>query len=109
MAAYDGYRGQPDPHQLPYTSSYDQTHDPRAYQSTSYNDTFYHETSRPRSCASSNAPSDGPQQPLYNALHNAFDKSDSARAVDPELIAQITAEVKKTDKEAKPVKVGKPS
>ena len=36
------------------------------------------------------------QQPLKTALNNAFDKSDSARTVDPHLIAQITAEVKKS-------------
>ncbi|KAL6711335.1 hypothetical protein ACN47E_005866 [Coniothyrium glycines] len=36
------------------------------------------------------------QQPLKNAIGNAFDKSDTARVVDPDLIAQITEEVKKS-------------
>jgi hypothetical protein len=36
------------------------------------------------------------QQPLKNAIGNAFEKSDAARVVDPGLIAQITAEVKKS-------------
>ncbi|USP81176.1 hypothetical protein yc1106_08450 [Curvularia clavata] len=36
------------------------------------------------------------QQPLKNAIGNAFEKSDAARIVDPDLIAQITAEVKKS-------------
>ncbi|KAF2745847.1 hypothetical protein M011DRAFT_383131, partial [Sporormia fimetaria CBS 119925] len=49
-----------------------------------------------RSRESSAAPSDGAQQPLKNALNHAFDKSDAARTVDPELIAQITAEVKRS-------------
>jgi hypothetical protein len=100
MATYDGYRNQPDPHQPPYSSSYDQHYDPRAYQHSSFSSgSQYHDPPSPRSRASSNAPSDSlpqPVQPLNNALNHAFDKSDSARAVDPELIAQITAEVKKS-------------
>lgn len=36
------------------------------------------------------------QQPLKNAIGNAFEKSDAARIVHPDLIAQITAEVKKS-------------
>lgn len=36
------------------------------------------------------------QQPLKNAIGNAFEKSGAARVVDPNLIAQITAEVKKS-------------
>lgn len=35
-------------------------------------------------------------QPLKNAIGNAFDKSDTARVVDPDLIAQITEEVKRS-------------
>jgi hypothetical protein len=94
MAAYDGYR-QSDPHQSQYPASYDQAYDPRTHQ-PSYRDPYYQESSHPRSRESSIAPSDGPQQPLHNALNNAFDKSDTARGVDPDLIAQITAEVKKS-------------
>lgn len=36
------------------------------------------------------------QQPLRTAIGNAFDKSDAARVVDPDLIAQITAQVKRS-------------
>ncbi|KAF2624261.1 hypothetical protein BU25DRAFT_442191 [Macroventuria anomochaeta] len=36
------------------------------------------------------------QQPLKSAIGNAFDQSDAARTVDPDLIAQIAAEVKKS-------------
>jgi hypothetical protein len=94
MAAYSGYR-QPDPRHAQPPSSYDQTYDPRAYQPSS-RDPYYQESSHPRSRESSVASTDGPQQPLYNALNNAFDKSDTARDVDPDLIARITAEVKKS-------------
>ncbi|KAF1993353.1 hypothetical protein P154DRAFT_527827 [Amniculicola lignicola CBS 123094] len=100
MAAYDGYRSQPDPRQhQPYSASYDASYDSRAYQAPPYSS--YQEPPSPqRSRASSRAPSDSlpqpVQQPLKNALNNAFDKSDSARSVDPDLIAQITAEVKKS-------------
>ncbi|ORY11609.1 hypothetical protein BCR34DRAFT_624717 [Clohesyomyces aquaticus] len=100
MAAYDSYRSQPDPHQPPYSSSYDQGHDPRTFSSSYHPHQHYHEPPGPRSRSSSNAQSDGlpqpVQQPLNNALNNAFDRSDTARAVDPELIAQITAEVKRS-------------
>ncbi|KAH7116829.1 hypothetical protein B0J11DRAFT_102033 [Dendryphion nanum] len=104
MAAHDGYsyRSQPD-HHAAYSSSYDSTYDPRSYHhSAHYQNSHHHDVPlRPRSRASSIAHSEGfppqsTQQPLNNALNNAFDKSDSARAVDPELIAQITAEVKKS-------------
>jgi hypothetical protein len=75
--------------------------DPRAHASSYPHDAQYqipphHRASR----SSSAAPSDGipqpAQQPLKNAISNAFDQSNSARTVDPELIAQITAEVKKS-------------
>jgi hypothetical protein len=94
MAAYSGYR-QPDSRHSQPSSSYDSTYDPRAYQH-SYRDPYYQESANPRSRESSVASTDGPQQPLYNALNNAFDKSDTARDVDPDLIARITAEVKKS-------------
>ncbi|KAF2463488.1 uncharacterized protein BDR25DRAFT_298052 [Lindgomyces ingoldianus] len=100
MAAYDGYRSQPDHHQAPYSSSYDPSYDSRSFSSSYHQNAHYHEPPSPRSRASSNAPSDGlPQpghQPLNNALSNAFDRSDTARTVDPDLIAQITAEVKRS-------------
>lgn len=88
MAAHDGYR------------NHDAYDNPRSYHHSSFSsNSQYHDPPSPRSRASSNAPSDSfpqPVQPLNNALNNAFDKSDSARAVDPDLIAQITAEVKKS-------------
>ncbi|KAJ4356351.1 uncharacterized protein N0V89_004383 [Didymosphaeria variabile] len=91
------YRSQPDPNQAPCPSSYDpRSHYPSSYQQ----DASFREPQRPRSPASSKATNDGypqpSQQPLHNALKNAFDKSDSAGKVDPQLIAQITAEVKKS-------------
>lgn len=104
MAAYDGYRSQPD-HQPYPPSSYDSAYDPRPYQNAPYQqNAHYQDVPRPRSRASSSAPSEGmpqpsqqpSQQPLNKVLNNAFDNSDTARAVDPALIAQITAEVKKS-------------
>lgn len=91
------YGSQPDPYQAPYSSSYE----PHPYHPPSYQqDASFREPQHPRSPASSRATNDGhaqpSQQPLHNALNNAFDKSDSAGKVDPELIAQITAEVKKS-------------
>ncbi|KAF2689117.1 hypothetical protein K458DRAFT_427352 [Lentithecium fluviatile CBS 122367] len=90
------YRNQPDHQQTSYPSSYDHNYDPRPYNQESQ----FCESRRPVSRSSSLAHSDSHpppiQQPLKNALNNAFDKSDSARAVDPDLIAQITAEVKKS-------------
>jgi len=85
------YRSQPD------SSSYDS----RSYHPSSYHhDSHYRDPQRPSSRSSSKPTHDGfstsPQQPLHNALNNAFDKSDSASKVDPHLIAQITAEVKKS-------------
>lgn len=99
MAAFhdSGYR---QPESQPYASSYgsNPSYDPRAYPPGSF--PHYQEPPTPRSRASSNSPSDSlPQpvrQPLNNALNNAFDKSDAARAVDADIIAQITAEVKKS-------------
>lgn len=91
------YRDQPEPHQAPYASSYDGAYDSRTYYDRVPQ---YQNPVNGRSRASSSAASDGHQQPiqhpLKNAIGNAFDKSDAARIVDPELIAQITAEVKKS-------------
>ncbi|KZM21307.1 uncharacterized protein EKO05_0006306 [Ascochyta rabiei] len=74
--------------------------DPRAYGSWYSHDTPHHVPLRGRSHSSSNAASDNSpqpaQQPLKSAIGNAFDQSDAARTVDPDLIAQIAAEVKKS-------------
>jgi len=81
--AYDSYRTQPEPQKAHYPSSYDHA--------------------RGRSRASSSVGSDGQSQPtvpasqpLRNAIGHAFEKSDAARVVDPDLIAQITEQVKKS-------------
>lgn len=91
------YRDQPEPHQASYPTSYDGSYDSRAYYDR---DSQYQNPTNGSSRASSSAASDGPQQPvqhpLKNAIGNAFEKSDAARVVDPDLIAQITAEVKKS-------------
>jgi hypothetical protein len=100
MAAFDNYRGPPDHKSQYQNSAYDSAnYDSRQYQSSTYHQpSNYQESPRPRSRASSSAPSDGQpgQQPLNCAVNHAFDKSDAARTVDPELIAQITAEVKRS-------------
>ncbi|OCL13315.1 hypothetical protein AOQ84DRAFT_114500 [Glonium stellatum] len=102
--AYEGYRGSSNPsdqHQVPYQGmpgSYDSIYDHRSYQSPSYGQhyaQFPAEPQSPRSRASSNTRSDGSQQPLYDAVNNAFDNSDAASRVDPALIAQITEQVRK--------------
>lgn len=81
-------------------NDYDSSHDLRAYGSSYNPDTPHHVPFRGRSRSSSNARSDGlpqpVQQPLKSAIGNAFDQSDAARTVDPDLIAQIAAEVKKS-------------
>ncbi|KAF2498120.1 hypothetical protein BU16DRAFT_525680 [Lophium mytilinum] len=101
--AYDGYRGPlnpPDQHSSQY--AYDTTYDPRSYPTNppshhqNSNPAYYPpEPQSPRSRASSNTRSDGSQQPIYDAVNSAFDKSDAASRVDPDLIAQITAQVRK--------------
>lgn len=89
---YDRYRD----------ASYDDhsPRDPRAYSSLYSYDTQDHDPFHGRPCSSSNAASDGlarpVQQPLKSAIGNAFEQSNAARTVDPELIAQIAAEVKKS-------------
>ena len=93
----DGYRSQPDPHQGSYSpSSYDHTYDPRPYPQEPHGFESQRPPSRTSSIAFSDSQPQPIQQPLRNALNNAFDKSDTARGVDPDLIAQITAEVKKS-------------
>lgn len=74
--------------------------DARAYGSSYNQDTPHHVPLRGRSRSSSNAaPESLPQpvqQPLKSAIGNAFEQSDAARTVDPDLIAQIAAEVKRS-------------
>ncbi|KAF2281600.1 uncharacterized protein EI97DRAFT_473244 [Westerdykella ornata] len=101
MAACDNHhRSQPD-HQPQYSqsSSHDPINDYIPYPGSYNHHSHYQDSHGQRSRASSAAPSDGlhqSSQPLHNALNNAFDKSDAARTVDPALIAQITAEVKRS-------------
>ncbi|KAH7561965.1 hypothetical protein BM1_03069 [Bipolaris maydis] len=102
------YRDHPDSAYDSYPSSSDKQHSHRG-RSPDY------DAPRTRSRGRSNAPDYQPrdtspawdrrtfdaasqpiQQPLKNAIGNAFEKSDAARVVDPNLIAQITAEVKKS-------------
>ncbi|KAF2994928.1 hypothetical protein E8E13_001294 [Curvularia kusanoi] len=88
---YDRYRN----------TSYDDydPRDPRAY-TASFGHEAPHHFPRGRSRSTSTAASDGfaqpAQQPLKSAIGNAFEHSDAARTVDPDLIAQIAAEVKKS-------------
>lgn len=97
MAAYNDHR-QTDPQAYPD----DFAHDRRTLRPASYHEPYrpasYHEPHNPaqshkRFHSISNTQS---QQPLNTAIGNAFDKLDAGRAVDPDLIAQITAEVKKS-------------
>jgi hypothetical protein len=101
------YRDEADAHHAPYTSSFDkQYYDrgrspdygtrPRSRGSTNASDPQPREISPPWDRRSFDSGSQPIQQPLKNAIGHAFDKSDAARVVDPDLIAQITAEVKKS-------------
>jgi hypothetical protein len=97
--AYDHYRTQPEAaaHHAAYPPSYDHSHVPSSYDY----DSQYRTSSHGRSRAGSSVASDGPppppsQQPLKTAIGNAFEKSDAARVVDPNLIAQITEQVKRS-------------
>ncbi|OAK98052.1 hypothetical protein IQ06DRAFT_279087 [Phaeosphaeriaceae sp. SRC1lsM3a] len=96
--AYDNYSSQPDAHHASYPPGYDHSHGPSSY-NHDY-DSQYRATARTRSRASSSVASDylppRSQQPLKNAIGDAFEKSDAARMVDPNLIAQITEQVKKS-------------
>ncbi|KAF2036079.1 hypothetical protein EK21DRAFT_52739 [Setomelanomma holmii] len=92
--AYETFRS-PDAHHASYPSSYDHNHVPGAYDY----DSQYRPTVQGRSRASSVASEKVVQpshQPLKNAIGNAFEKSDAARVVDPNLIAEITEQVKKS-------------
>ncbi|RYG28083.1 MAG: hypothetical protein EOO01_40350 [Chitinophagaceae bacterium] len=62
-------------------------------------DSQYRPSARGRSRASSvtsEQVAQPSQQPLKAAIGNAFEKSDAARVVDPNLIAEITEQVKKS-------------
>ncbi|KAH7075895.1 hypothetical protein BKA63DRAFT_310327 [Paraphoma chrysanthemicola] len=93
--AYETFRS-PDPHHASYSSSHDHNHHvPGSYEY----DAQYRPNARGRSRASSVASEKLAQpsaQPLKTAIGNAFDKSDAARVVDPNLIAEITEQVKKS-------------
>jgi hypothetical protein len=91
-----GTYGHTEARQAPYPTAYDRDHAAFAYDY----DSQHRAPATGRSRASSSVASDGlpqpSQLPLKNAIGNAFDKSDAARVVDPNLIAQITEQVKKS-------------
>lgn len=94
--AYDTYRSQPAAPPGSYPSSYDYVHAPTSYEHESQHRASTHEGPRaPSSVASDGVPQPS-QQPLKNAIGHAFEKSDAARVVDPNLIAEITEQVKKS-------------
>ena len=104
IMASDAYysHGPSDSHQPPYPSSFDPVYDPRSYQNPPlHHQSLHHsypdpEPASPQSRSSSHPPSETLHQPLRDALSHAFDQSDAARTVDPDLIAQITAQVKQS-------------
>jgi hypothetical protein len=94
--AYEHYHNQPDAHHGAYPTSYDHSHVPSSYDYDSQYRASTHGSSRASSSVASDGPPPPSQQPLKNAIGNAFEKSDAARVVDPNLIAQITEQVKKS-------------
>jgi hypothetical protein len=101
------YRDQPDPHHASYSSSFDKQHydrgrspdygtRSRSRTGTSAPDYQPRDASPPWDRRSFDSGSQPIQQPLKNAIGHAFDKSDAARVVDPDLIAQITEQVKRS-------------
>jgi hypothetical protein len=88
--AYDNYRTQPDAHRASHPPSFDH------YEYDSQHRASAHDRTRTSSSVASDGPPQPSQQPLKNAIGNAFEKSDAARVVDPNLIAQITEQVKKS-------------
>ncbi|KAF2639305.1 hypothetical protein P280DRAFT_454540 [Massarina eburnea CBS 473.64] len=82
-------------HQSHYDYNYD-PRDPYSYQGDARFSEPRRHKSRASSVAASESVSQTAQQPLRNALKNAFDKSDSGRDMHPEVIAQITADVKRS-------------
>jgi hypothetical protein len=92
--AYETFRS-PDAHHPSYSSSYDHSHVPGSYDYDSQYRPSAHSGSRTSSVASERLVQPS-HQPLKNAIGNAFEKSDAARVVDPNLIAEITEQVKKS-------------
>jgi hypothetical protein len=101
------YRDQSDAHHGPYTSPFDSAYygsgqspdydtRPRSRGSTSASDHQPRETSPAWDRGSVDSGSRPPQQSFNHAFGHAFEKSEAARVVDPDLIAQITAEVKRS-------------
>lgn len=94
--SYDTHPRQPEAPPGSYPSSYDYSHTPSSYDY----DSRYRASAAEGSRASSSVASDGvpqpSQAPLKNAIGNAFETSDAARMVDPNLIAEITEQVKKS-------------
>jgi hypothetical protein len=88
--AYDNYRNQPDAHRASHPPSFDH------YEYDSQHRASAHDRTRTSSSVASDGLPQPSQQPLKNAIGNAFEKSDAARVVDPNLIAQITEQVKKS-------------
>jgi hypothetical protein len=94
--AYNNYHGEPDAQQPSYLSAYDYSHVPGSFDHDSQ---YQGSTGRSRASSSANSRDGHPQpvqQPLKNAIGHAFEKSDAARTVDPDLIAEITEQVKKS-------------
>ncbi|KAI4933868.1 uncharacterized protein J4E92_003537 [Alternaria infectoria] len=101
------YRDQPDPHHASYVSPFDkQYYDrgrspdygtrPKSRTGTNASDSQPRDSSPAWDRRSFDSGSQPIQQPLKNAIGHAFDKSDAARVVDPDLIAQITEQVKRS-------------
>ena len=101
------YRDQPDHHNGSYVSPFDkQYYDrgrspdygtrPKSRTGTDGSDYQPRDTSPAWDCHSVDSGSQPMQQPLKSAIGHAFEKSDAARVVDPDLIAQITEQVKKS-------------
>ncbi|KAF2829993.1 hypothetical protein CC86DRAFT_379481 [Ophiobolus disseminans] len=94
--AYNTYhQSQPEGPPGSYPSSYDHGH-ASFYDHESHYRPSAHEHSRASSSVASDGIPQPSQQPLKNAIGNAFEKSDAARVVDPNLIAEITEQVKKS-------------
>ncbi|OAG25176.1 hypothetical protein CC77DRAFT_305321 [Alternaria alternata] len=101
------YRDQPDHHNGSYVSPFDkQYYDrgrspdygtrPKSRTGTDGSDYQPRDTSPAWDRHSVDSGSQPMQQPLKSAIGHAFEKSDAARVVDPDLIAQITEQVKKS-------------
>jgi len=92
--AYDNYR-QPDAPPGSYLSQ-DYTQTPSSYDHDAQFRAFAHDGSRAPSSVTSDGVPQPSQLPLRTAIGHAFDKSDAAQSIDPNLIAEITEQVKKS-------------